>query len=103
MTWLQLPEVNRDEVKQAELVKGRFTGDASFEHNVPKSESDSGDDSVKLREEKRLTAVVTTINEEVQIVPRGAYYYDGNRILKKNPSYQGNEFKGGFYLEVLLK
>jgi hypothetical protein len=34
--WLPLPEVTPNDIKNANLLEGRFMGDPSFDHPIPK-------------------------------------------------------------------
>ncbi|KAH6570957.1 hypothetical protein BASA60_007386 [Batrachochytrium salamandrivorans] len=87
--WFQLPLISPNESHQADLVQARFYGDPSYEHTIPGGSTDSDGQEIKLREEKRLTALMETINRNVQIVPRGAYYRNLNRAIIKNPNFRG--------------
>ncbi|KAL2918041.1 hypothetical protein HK105_202455 [Polyrhizophydium stewartii] len=89
LNWYQLPEVTPEERRQADSIQGRFFGDPSYEHTVPKNHEDPESSETKMREEKRLAATISSINYDVEIVPRGAYYRDLNRVVRKNPSFQG--------------
>eukprot|EP00842_Homolaphlyctis_polyrhiza_P004571 jgi/Hompol1/5114/HPOL_004191-RA len=88
-SWFELPDVTPEEAKQAESIQARFSGDLSYEHVVPRNFADPDSTETKLREEKRLAAVVAAINYEVQIVPRGAYYRDMNHTVRLNPEFTG--------------
>ncbi|EGF81050.1 hypothetical protein BATDEDRAFT_24691 [Batrachochytrium dendrobatidis JAM81] len=87
--WFQLPEITPEEAKLAELAHGRFYGDPSYEHTIPKDYSDPNSSETKLREEKRLTALMSIINYQAQIVPRGAYYRNLDHKIIKNPNFRG--------------
>ncbi|KAI8925221.1 hypothetical protein BC831DRAFT_550786 [Entophlyctis helioformis] len=89
VNWYLLPDVTAEEAKLADAIQGRFYGDPSYEHAVPKNAADPDAPDAKLREEKRLAAVVSAINYDAQIVPRGAYYRDLNRNIRANPNFKG--------------
>ncbi|KAJ1336381.1 hypothetical protein BSLG_007165 [Batrachochytrium salamandrivorans] len=80
--WFQLPLISPNESHQADLVQARFYGDPSYEHTIPGG-------LLNCAKKKRLTALMETINRNVQIVPRGAYYRNLNRAIIKNPNFRG--------------
>ena len=45
-----------------------------------------------MKEEDRLAAVVSSIDHEVGVVPHGAYIKTPLGGIRKNPSFEGNEF-----------
>ena len=45
-----------------------------------------------MKEEDRLAAVVASIDYEVAVVPHGAYIKTPLGGIRKNPSFEGNEF-----------
>jgi len=78
---------------------GRFLGEPGFE--IPLSEStelrsageEAGDEATpkqpNLTEEKRLAAIIKQIDNDVHIVPRGAYYRDSLHKIFINNLSQG--------------
>lgn len=44
---------------------------------------------VKVSEEKRLATTVFTIDQEVSVVPRGAYIKSPHGTVQKNRSFEG--------------
>jgi len=95
--WSLLPPATKEVREQAALTKGRFTGDPSheFEHviitKVPGEgdEMHEGEETITVKEEERLAAVVTEIDLDVSLVPRGAYIRTPNGQVVKNSSYEG--------------
>ncbi|KXS17171.1 hypothetical protein M427DRAFT_68591 [Gonapodya prolifera JEL478] len=91
-TWLLLPEVTTEEVKATRKISQRFTGDIAFEYTVgDEVASETPDSSPKtvLNEEKRLSAFIRLINNDCEIVPRGAFYKDAMNSVQLNPSFVG--------------
>ncbi|KAJ3025413.1 UNVERIFIED_CONTAM: Radial spoke head protein 9 [Siphonaria sp. JEL0065] len=91
VNWLQLPEVTPEDMPIIEKITKRFTGDPAFEFSTA-SEEVEGEEKPKgqtISEEKRLSGVIQLMNYEVQIVPRGAYFRDGNLTLQQNPMFKG--------------
>ncbi|KAI9140145.1 radial spoke head protein 9 [Paraphysoderma sedebokerense] len=84
--WVQLPEVTTEQVKQVSELKPRFLGDPAFEYQIAVG---TEDDKAVITEETRLRAVIQLINEDVSIVPRGAYYKDATNTVQINRSFQG--------------
>ncbi|KAI8893148.1 hypothetical protein BC833DRAFT_609416 [Globomyces pollinis-pini] len=92
VNWFQLPIVSPKDAEHCSIIQGKFIGDPSFEHTVP-TESNSGvlagTPDVKVKEEIRLAATISMINNDTEIVPRKAYYRDTNWIIKQNPEFKG--------------
>ncbi len=77
-------------------MRGRFTGDPSFEYETTVThrvgEGDAAEEQstqIELKEEDRLAAVVSRIDEEVALVPRGAYIRTPLGEVILNNSFQG--------------
>eukprot|EP00795_Rhopilema_esculentum_P002716 gene2716-929_t len=80
--WAQLQLPEEETKRRCLLIKGRFTGDPSHEYEYVErsTEADDGEQDeeentnmVLIKEEDRLATVITAIDQEVAIVPRGAY------------------------------
>lgn len=85
-----------ENVDRLKICKGRFTGDPSheFECKTYKLVGDGEDehleeDVVLLKEEDRLSAVISQIEEEALIVPRGAYVLQPTGEVTKNRLFDG--------------
>jgi len=98
ITWLQLPEITDDELKDITEIHSRFIGDPSYEYqlsnSVPQSNQQQLDDEnlqekEPINEEKRLSGVIKMINYDVEIVPRGAYYQDRLKNIHINDKFKG--------------
>jgi len=96
ISWGLLP-VATDAVKQqAKLAKGRFTGDPSFEfEHVEIKRIGEGDEvteeeeTIMIKEEDRLSAVISRIDDDVRIVPRGAFIKTPTGQVYENRSFEG--------------
>jgi radial spoke head protein 9 len=78
------------------MMTGRFTGDPSFEcehREVTKVMQGDAEIEVEnvttLKEEDRLAAVIADIDNDVMIVPRGAYVRSPNGNVYENRSFEG--------------
>ncbi|KAK2152256.1 hypothetical protein LSH36_334g04014 [Paralvinella palmiformis] len=86
--WGLLPPATDEMREKAKLAKGRFTGDPSFEfeHTEIKKIGEGDDateeeETITIKEEDRLAAVISEIDSDVRIVPRRSYI--------KTPTGQG--------------
>ncbi|XP_076442656.1 radial spoke head protein 9 homolog [Babylonia areolata] len=96
MLWALLPpatEVMRTECKIAE---GRFTGDPSFDYeHVNTVTVGDGDDAKTeeetktVKEEIRLTSIISEIDQDVWIVPRGAFVRTATGEVCSNRNFEG--------------
>lgn len=87
LNWAILPLVTPEVREKSSKVRGRFTGDPSYEleYKIERRQNPTGDDEggdaqgrvdveeIRLKEEERLAAVIAMINEDTLLVPRGAY------------------------------
>lgn len=96
MQWSLLPFADRGLRTKAALLHGRFTGDPSFvyEHTVTHrvGEGENAQEqttAIELKEEDRLAAVVATIDQEVGVVPKGAFMKTPLGEVVVNKSFQG--------------
>lgn len=94
--WGLLPPATQEMREKAKLAKGRFTGDPSFEfeHTEVKKIGD-GDEAVEeeetitIKEEDRLSAVISGIDMDVRIVPRGSFVRAPTGETYPNGSFEG--------------
>ncbi|CAG5135006.1 unnamed protein product [Candidula unifasciata] len=96
MQWGLLPPVTAQMKTNAKLAKGRFTGDPSYEiEHIEVKKTGDGDDATEeeelttIKEEDRLTAVIAEIDNDVRIVPRGAFVQVPTAEVVKNRSFEG--------------
>uniref|UniRef100_A0A1I8GUU3 Radial spoke head protein 9 homolog n=2 Tax=Macrostomum lignano TaxID=282301 RepID=A0A1I8GUU3_9PLAT len=97
MEWGVLPVATPEIKAKAALARGRFTGDPShdFEHVEVKRIPGEGDEiheeeeTITIKEEERLAAVVAEIDSDVAIVPRGAFVRTPNGQVVENRSFEG--------------
>jgi radial spoke head protein 9 len=92
--WAQLPNLDDSARARALKVEGRFMGDASYEAEyieppVNNSDPNATGQTVVVREEERLSAVVDAINHDVALVPRGAYVKNPQEVVLQNKSFRG--------------
>lgn len=94
--WSLLPHADQKLKGKVSLLRGRFTGDPSFEYNSTVTQRVGEGSSVQeqtvqidIKEEQRLAAVVSMIDNEVSIVPRGAFIRTPLGEVVRNVSYQG--------------
>ncbi|KAL6631458.1 hypothetical protein U3516DRAFT_619220 [Neocallimastix sp. 'constans'] len=98
ITWLQLPEITDEELKDISEIYSRFIGDPSYEYQLQNQtpqnnqqilEDENAQEKEPINEEKRLSGVIKMINYDVEIVPRGAYYQDRLRNILSNEKFKG--------------
>ncbi|XP_034555110.1 radial spoke head protein 9 homolog [Notolabrus celidotus] len=91
MDWFLLPPATdsmTEEVNRA--ARGRFTGDPSFEHVGIKNQGDRDEEVVtKVKEESKLAVTIHQIDEEVSVVPRGAFVKSPHGLVQVNRSFGG--------------
>lgn len=95
MDWFLLPPATvsmTSEVSKA--AKGRFIGDPSFVYErveiSSKSEDGAGENNLnKVKEETRLSVTIHQIDEEVSVVPRGAFIRNHHGLIHVNRSFSG--------------
>jgi len=94
--WGLLPPPTEEMKVKANFAKGRFTGDPSyeFEHVEIKrigdgDEAAEEEETIVIKEEDRLSAVIYDIDSDVRIVPRGAYVRSPTGLVYKNRSFEG--------------
>ncbi|XP_062503078.1 radial spoke head protein 9 homolog [Corticium candelabrum] len=92
--WAQLPKLDDAARARALKVEGRFMGDAAYEAEyieppVNNSDPNASGQTVVVKEEERLVAVVEAISHDVAVVPRGTYAKDPDGIVIQNRSFRG--------------
>ncbi|KAL5464150.1 hypothetical protein EMCRGX_G033119 [Ephydatia muelleri] len=99
LQWNLLPHVDDGLKHKSTLLQGRFTGDPSFVFELTATQrTGEGENTIdkvttiEMKEEDRLAAVVTRIDEEGAIVPRGAYIKTALNEVTINRSFQGLSF-----------
>ncbi|XP_065882555.1 radial spoke head protein 9 homolog [Dysidea avara] len=96
LLWVLLPFATDEMISNAAKLMGRFTGDPSF-INEYKYIRKTGDGetmqeesvTIEMKEEDRLAAVVASIDQEVSVVPRGAYIKNPLGGVRMNRSFEG--------------
>ncbi|KAM9339169.1 radial spoke head protein 9 homolog [Symphorus nematophorus] len=94
MDWFQLPPATPSMIEEvSKAAKGRFTGDPShvYEHVEILRQGDMDEEEVvtKVNEESRLAVTVHHIDEEVSVVPRGAFVKSPHGLVQINRSFGG--------------
>ncbi|XP_036943086.1 radial spoke head protein 9 homolog [Acanthopagrus latus] len=92
--WFLLPTTTDSMIQEVSTAaKGRFIGDPShmYEHVELRRQGESDEETVviKVREESRLAVTVQQIDEEVSVVPRGAFIKSSHGLVKINRSFGG--------------
>ncbi|ORX42803.1 hypothetical protein BCR32DRAFT_214297, partial [Anaeromyces robustus] len=87
ITWLQLPEITEEELKDISQIYSRFIGDPSYEYQLPNPNQPQ--EKEPINEEKRLSGVIKMINYDVEIIPRGSYYQDRLKKIHFNYKFKG--------------
>jgi len=96
VAWGLLPEATQAMRDQCSLVKGRFTGDPSYEYEHTEikrigegEEAQEEENTITIKEEDRLASAIAQIDEDVAIVPRGAYIKTPHGTVIRNRSFEG--------------
>jgi len=94
--WGLLPPATEAMRKQSKLAVGRFTGDPSYEYeHIQTKKVGDGEEAVEeeetimIKEEDRLSSAVAEIDEDVRIVPRGAFIKTPTGKVIGNRSFEG--------------
>ena len=81
---------------RAGMLRGRFSGDPSFtyeqvvSHQMGDGETAHEESTtIEMKEEDRLAAVISLIEDAVGIVPQGAYMKTPKGVVKFNPAFEG--------------
>ncbi|XP_071775133.2 radial spoke head protein 9 homolog isoform X1 [Centroberyx gerrardi] len=97
MDWFLLPPATDSMIEEvSKAAKGRFMGDPSYEYeHVETRRRGEGDEAVeeelviKVNEERRLAVTIHQIDEEVSVVPRGAFIKSPHGLVQTNRSFDG--------------
>nr|CAB3265811.1 RSP9 uncharacterized protein LOC100179789 [Phallusia mammillata] len=94
--WHLLPPASEAMKEKAAVVRGRLMGDPSYEYEhtdvrrVKDGEEYTEEEvTIQIKEEDRVAAIVSTINEEASIVPRGAFIKTPLGEVHTNRSFEG--------------
>lgn len=94
--WGLLPPASEEIKTKAKYAKARFTGDPSFEfEHVEMKKTGEGEDQIEeeetitIKEEDRLAAVIAEIDHDVIIVPRSAFIKSPKGEIHCNRSFEG--------------
>ncbi|XP_054474932.1 radial spoke head protein 9 homolog [Anoplopoma fimbria] len=91
MDWFLLPPATDSLVEDvSKAAKSRFIGDPSFVYEHGERDAAAEDEVVtKVNEESRLAVAVHQIDEEVSVVPRGAFIKNPHGLVQINRSFGG--------------
>ncbi|XP_039980640.1 radial spoke head protein 9 homolog [Xiphias gladius] len=97
MDWFLLPDATDSMIdKVSRAAKSRFIGDPSYVYERleirRRGEGDEAEEEVvaaKVNEESRLAVTIHQIDEEVSVVPRGAFIKSPNGLVQINRSFGG--------------
>ncbi|CAF1273647.1 unnamed protein product [Adineta steineri] len=97
VNWNMLTPANDEAKDSTEVCQGRFTGDPSNDFEVTKyniTNEDTEDENIEevkasVREEDRLAATLSKIEQDALIIPRGAYILQPNGDVERNRSFAG--------------
>ncbi|KAK3750021.1 hypothetical protein QZH41_008657 [Actinostola sp. cb2023] len=98
--WGLLPVVTNKMRNECSFVKGRFTGDPSYEYEHTESvkvdnqdgeKNDGGEEenTILIKEEDRLATAIEAIDYDVRIAPRGAYTRTATSAVQMNRTFEG--------------
>ncbi|KAI8785253.1 radial spoke head protein 9 [Biomphalaria glabrata] len=94
--WGLLPHATLEMKTKSKLAKGRFTGDPSYEfEHVETRKIGDGEEATEeeettiIKEEERLSSVIAEIDDDVRIIPRGAFIQVPTAEVVKNRSFEG--------------
>jgi len=91
--WVLLTPPTEETRRDAKLIRGRFTGHPAHlaEHvrRVETSDGELTEETITVKEENRLAAVVAEIDREVMLVPRGAYIRAPTGDVYPNRHFEG--------------
>ncbi|TDH00301.1 hypothetical protein EPR50_G00187100 [Perca flavescens] len=95
MDWFLLPPATESMKEKVSKIKSRFIGDPSFvyEHIEIRRQGERDDATeevvIKVNEESRLAVTVHQIDDEVSVVPRGAFVKSPHGLVQMNRSFGG--------------
>ncbi|XP_015673482.1 radial spoke head protein 9 homolog [Protobothrops mucrosquamatus] len=92
--WSLLPPPSEEIIAMTAGLKGRFQGDPSYEYESPEKKEEGErpyeeEIGPLVKEEIRLVATIHQIDQEVGIVPRGAYVKSPLGPVHVNRSFEG--------------
>lgn len=92
--WGVLPPATPETKQKSKQITGYFTGDPSFEfeQKLIKKVGDGDEETeevITLKEEDRLAAVISEIDHDVAIVPRGAFVRSPTGEIYQNRAFDG--------------
>lgn len=97
LVWGLLPVPGKSDIEKSNIFKARLTGDPSYEAEYVDIQQIWEDDEIKeeeeelitMKEEDRLAAIIERIDNEVFIVPRGAYLRLASGQVVRNKNFEG--------------
>uniref|UniRef100_UPI0037E9A2D5 radial spoke head protein 9 homolog n=1 Tax=Semicossyphus pulcher TaxID=241346 RepID=UPI0037E9A2D5 len=93
MNWFLLPPATDSMIEEvSKAAKGRFIGDPSYVYeHIEVCRQGERDEEVltKVKEESRLAVAVNQIDDEVSVVPRGAFVKSPHGLVQVNRSFGG--------------
>jgi radial spoke head protein 9 len=94
--WGLLTPPTNETLQKAKLMLGRFTGDPAYEcehREITKVTANDTETEMEIvttmKEEDRLAAVIVNIDQDVRIVPRGAFAKSPTGQVYRNRSFEG--------------
>jgi len=93
LKWGLAPTPSDEVRRKVALVKGRFTGDPSFEYEIEakglNNPDANEDEMIVVKEEDRLACVIESICRDAMIVPRGAFLRMPTGEVVQNRTFEG--------------
>uniref|UniRef100_A0AAV2KB67 Radial spoke head protein 9 homolog n=1 Tax=Knipowitschia caucasica TaxID=637954 RepID=A0AAV2KB67_KNICA len=110
MEWSLLPPATESVIQEvSKAAKGRFVGEPSYVYEhvevLRKGEGEEAESEelvIKVTEEKRLAVTVYQINQEVSVVPRGAFIRSPHGLVQANRSFGGLTYSEAGKLEHFM-
>uniref|UniRef100_A0A3B3Z7Z7 Radial spoke head protein 9 homolog n=1 Tax=Periophthalmus magnuspinnatus TaxID=409849 RepID=A0A3B3Z7Z7_9GOBI len=110
MDWYLLPPATDSMIQEVfKAAKGRFMGDPSYVYeDVEIQRKGEGEEAIaeelviKVTEENRLAATVYQIDQEVSVVPRGAFIKSPHELVQVNLSFGGLTYSEAGKLDNFL-
>ncbi|XP_013789838.1 radial spoke head protein 9 homolog [Limulus polyphemus] len=102
--WQLLLPTSSEILEKVPYIRGRFTGDPSYHQNViiVDWEDEGEDKQEQVKEEDRLSAIVTLIDRDTAAVPRGAVLLTPQGEVIRNRSFEGLSFSEATKLHSYL-
>lgn len=93
VNWALLPPATQAMKESAQKAIGCFTGDPSFELDyedvITKADGSTEQTTVTVKEEERLAAVISEIDHDTDLVPRGAFKTNPHGQIDANRTWEG--------------